>query len=121
MSPFLRGDPHPVNFHLQRVGECVTIRQAGHATRTYTRSELYKEIDTSGRDPDRNYVIYRAIDLLEGKSPKSFSGGTWVDRWAVQALQQKPKTGSFPINISGPTRRKKRSGLPGLWDRIFGK
>jgi hypothetical protein len=96
------------DFHFKRIGpDTIEIIQKGYPTRTYTKAEALREAAYTA-DSDRRYILHRAADTLEGKSPRDYRGERPVDRWGDPRLGREPKS------------KKTRSLLRRVWESILG-
>lgn len=106
----------PPKYTLKMRGEAIEVIQPGYKVRTYTISQALEEGAVS-TDGDRRYVLLRAVETLEGKSPqywkrrgKAKVAGRWVDRWPTPPL----------ILMTSVDKPKAKNPLSRIWKWILG-
>lgn len=67
--------------------EAIRIVYEGQDLGVFDRQGLWVEYRKvsfpNENNPDKRYVIERAIETLEGKSPRMRRGSAWVDQWVA--------------------------------------
>lgn len=101
--------------------QAIRIIQEGYTEAVFDREGLWAEYRKTfiPNDPNRRYVIERAIENLEGKSPRMYQrsreeakiAGGWVDRWGALPARQV---------VTAPKRQKKRSPVLRILYRLLG-
>lgn len=102
-----------------RGSEAIRVKQDGYPDGVFDLAGLWEEYRRvsfpNNPDHNRRYVIERAIETLEGKSPQMLAWtpenpSVWVDRWGA-ASARAPKA---------PRKKRSRSLLRRIWERVFG-